>query len=87
MRLFFWKGFGDGLTRNANVVLAFPIVLVPLAQGQPLVASSIFAALSLLDSIALNGVKNPNFGMNTLADYYSVIKRVEEVLLLKEKED
>ena len=52
LKLYFWKGFSDGIYRNANVILAFPIVLVPLAQGRPLIASAIFSALSLVDSLA-----------------------------------
>ena len=86
LRLFFWKGFSDGIFRNANLILSFPIILVPLAHGQPLVASTIFTAISLLDNIALTSVKNLNLGVNSMADYYSVIKRAEQVLLLEEKE-
>ena len=85
LRLYFWKGFSDGISRNANILLGFPIVLVPLAHGEPLVSTSIFTAFSLLDTIAVNSVKNLNFGMNAMADYYSVIKRAESVLLLEEK--
>ena len=85
LRLYFWKDFSDGISRNANILLGFPIVLVPLARGEPLVAASIFTAFSLLDTIAVNSVKNLNFGMNAMADYYSVIKRTESVLLLEEK--
>ena len=87
LRLFFWKGFSDGIFRNANLILSFPIILVPLAHGQPLVASTIFTAISLLDNIALTSVKNLNMGVNSMADYYSVIKRAEQVLLLEEKEN
>ena len=86
LRVFFWKGFSDGIFRNANLVLSFPVILVPLAHGQPLVASTIFTALSLLENIALNSVKTLNFAMNAMADYYSVIKRAEQVLLLEDKE-
>ena len=52
LRLYFWNGFTDGIYRNANVLLAFPIVLIPLAEGRPLVASSIFTAFTLADVLA-----------------------------------
>ena len=52
LRLYFWKGFSDGVSKNAGVLLAFPIILVPLAEGRALVASAILTALSLVDSIA-----------------------------------
>ena len=86
LKLFFWKGFSDGISWNAILILSFPVILVPLAHGQPLVASTIFTALSLLENIALNSVKTLNFAMNAMADYYSVIKRAEQVLLLEDKE-
>lgn len=43
--------------------------------------------LTLVDSIAQNGVKGFNFGMNASSDFYSVVKRIEQVLLQKEKEN
>ena len=55
--------------------------MVPLARGQLLVASTVFTALSMADLIG-NTISNISSGINALADYYSVIKRVEEVLLL-----
>ena len=66
--------------------MGVPIVLVPLARGEPLVVASIFTAFSLVDTISVESVKNLNFGMNVAADYYSVIKRAEQVLLLEEKQ-
>ena len=84
--LYFWKGLSDGISRNANILMGVPIVLVPLARGEPLVVASIFTAFSLVDTISVESVKNLNFGMNVAADYYSVIKRAEQVLLLEEKQ-
>lgn len=72
------------MSRNSNTLLAFPVILVPLFQSEALVASTIFTAFSLLDNIALNGVKNFSFGMNTAADFYSAVKRVQQVLLIEE---
>ena len=51
-----------------------------------LVASAVFTALSLIDNLTKN-IINLTYGMNSVADCYSVIKRTEEVLLLEEKED
>ena len=47
-------------------------------------ASTVLTALGIADSIgtSLNSLNN---GLSSVADYYSIIKRVEEVLLLKEK--
>ena len=87
LKLQFWKGFSDGIYRNANVIMAFPIVLVPLAQGRPLVASTIFTALSVAYSLAYDNMMRLNYGMGATSGYYSVIKRIESVLLLKEKEE
>ena len=75
------KGLSDGVTRNSNNLLALPIIMVPLARGQLLVASTIFTALSMADLIGTT-ISDISSGINALADYYSVIKRVEEVLLL-----
>ena len=82
LRLYFFKGLSLGIFRNGNILLTFPILLTPLAQGMPLVASTVFAALSLIDSLALGNLYEMNYGMNSLADYCSVVKRIEEVLLL-----
>ena len=56
LRLYFWRGFSMGLTRNSSSLFAFPIILVPLAQGQPLVASTIFTALTLADTLATDNI-------------------------------
>ena len=54
VKLYCLKGLSLGFFRNFNVLLTFPIVLIPLAQGQPLVYSTVFAALTLIDSITAN---------------------------------
>lgn len=51
LKFYFWTGLSEGITRNASTLLGLPMVLLPLAQGKPLVASVIFTALSLADSI------------------------------------
>ena len=68
------------------MIYSLPIILVPLAQGKPLVASSIFSALSIIDKLTDN-IVNLTYGLSSAADYYAVIKRTEEVLLLEEKEE
>ena len=60
-------------------------MLVPLAQGKPLVASVVFTAISLTDSISYNSVRKFNYALSAAADYCSVITRLQEVLLLDEK--
>ena len=47
----------------------------------------VFTALSLADTINFNSVNNFNYGIRAAADYYSVIRRVQEVLLHSEKKD
>ena len=73
LKLYLWNGFIDGMYRNTNMLLAFPIVLVPLAEGRTLVASTVFTALSLVDSLTLN-IGYFNFGMNAALGYHSVSK-------------
>ena len=68
---------------NTNTLFTFPIILVPLATGQPLLGSTIFSALTLVDSLSIICVSNLNSGANAAADYYSVIKRIQQVLLLE----
>ena len=86
LTLYWWKGVSEGITKNTNLLLALPILLLPLARGKPLIASTIFPALGLADSLTEIVVKNLNYGINAAAIYYSVILRVEEVLLIPEKE-
>ena len=78
-------GLSDGLSRNSSVLIGMPIVLVPLLTGQPLIASSIFIALSLADTLARSILCMSN-GLKGATDCYSVIKRTEDVLLLEEKD-
>ena len=82
LKLYFWTGFSQGLTRNSSTLFALPIILVPLAQGQPLLGSTIFTALTLTDALSIISVSLLNSGVNAASDYYSVIKRIEQVLLL-----
>ena len=85
LNLYCLKGFSEGFFRNSNIFLTFPIVLIPLAQGKTLEASSVFTALTLIDSITFNIVQRVNLGANVAAEYFSVIKRAQDILLLKEK--
>ena len=66
-------GLSDGLSRNSSVLIGMPIILVPLLTGQPLIASSIFIAMSLTDNIARE-ILCMSKGMSAATDYYSVIK-------------
>ena len=49
-------------------------------------AANIFTALSLIDSLAINSIKSMSLGVTAAGDYYSAIKRIQEVLLLEELE-
>ena len=82
LTLYFWRGLSEGITRNTNALLGLPIVLLPLAYNKQFVASVVFSALSLTDSISYNNVRTFNHGVSAAADYYSVIQRIQEVLLL-----
>ena len=53
--LYYWKGLSEGLTRNTSTILSLPILMVPLFQSKPLVASVIFTALSLTDTFRSTG--------------------------------
>ena len=85
LKFYWWTGVSEGITRNSNSLLTLPILLAPLARGEPLLASTVFTALGLADSITYSSLKNINYGINAAALYYSVIRRIEEVLLLPEK--
>ena len=85
LALFFWRGLSEGITQSSSALLGLAVVLVPLAQGKPLVASVVFTALSLTDSISYNSVRKFNYALSAAADYCSVITRLQEVLLLDEK--
>ena len=82
LKLYCLKGFSEGFFRNFNIILSFPVVLLPLAEGHPLQASTIFTALTILDILTFNVMINLSLGGNAAAEYYSVIKRVQHVLLL-----
>lgn len=47
LKLYLVKGLSDGISRNASVLFALPIILVPLAEGRRLIVSSVLTALSL----------------------------------------
>ena len=42
------KGLSMGFVRNFNVLLTFPIVLIPLTQGKSLLYFTVFAAFTLI---------------------------------------
>lgn len=75
----------EGITRNTSILLGLAIVLLPLAEGRPLVASVLFTAFGLTDAIAAN-IKNISYGINAAADYYSVITRIQNLLKIEEKQ-
>ena len=87
LKLYCLKGFSEGFFRNFNIILSFPVVLLPLAEGRPLLASSVFTALTIIDILTFNVMLILSLGGNAAAEYYSVIKRVQNVLLLEEKEE
>ena len=46
------KSFGRGFFFNAKLLLSFPIILVPLAQGKLLQAAVVFPAMAMADFVA-----------------------------------
>ena len=75
----------DSIFRNANIILCFPIILVPLLKGEELEASTIFAALSLIDMLSLNSVRFLNYGIHVASECLSLFRRAQTTLLLEEK--
>ena len=72
--------------RSANLLFALLVILIPLSQGEPLVASTIFSALCIIENLNSN-IVNFTHGLSSAADYFAVIKRIEKVVLLGEKEE
>ena len=46
------KSFGRGFFFNAKLLLSFPIILIPLAQGKLLQAAVVFPAMTMADFVA-----------------------------------
>ena len=82
LKLYCFRGMSIGILRNANIILSFPVILVPLLRGENLEASTIFAAISLIDSLSLFGIQYLNHGILVASEYISLFKRVQETLLL-----
>ena len=81
------KGASDGIFRNSVTLLWMPVILIKVAQGEELVASSLFSAMNMLASLGFTTIFFLNLGMNSAAEYSTVIKRIQEVLLLDEIKD
>ena len=86
-RLYCLKGLTEGIFHNFSILLSLAIILIPLSRGTPLESSTVFTALTVVDYLSLYIVQNLSDGGNAVAEYYSVIARVQEVLPLEEKEE
>ncbi len=75
---------GYGLVRNSQILMWIPLLLTPLAGGSPLVSSDVFSAVALLSGFCRTVIYFPFLAFNGAANYISVLKRVQEVLLLDE---
>ena len=78
VKLYFWKGLSEGITRNSSTLLSLVVVLLPLAQDKPLGASVVFSALAFADSIAYNSVRTFNHGISVAADYFSASREYKK---------
>ena len=86
-RFFSVNGFFQGFMLYSEALLALPILLVPVLAGVPLDATSALVGLSLAGFLSISGVFNTNLGLTAAANYLSVLRRVQEVLLLPEQRD
>ncbi len=82
LKQFCVKGCSDGIFRNSVVLLWMPVILIKVYMGDELVASSLFTAMNMLASLGFTTIFFLNLGMNSAAEYSTVIKRIQEVLLL-----
>ncbi len=81
---FAMKGATDGLYRNIRVLLWLPVILAKVWSGELLLASSIFTVMNMLGSLGFATIFRINLAMNSVAEYTTVMNRIQEVLLLEE---
>lgn len=82
LKSFIMKGLSDGLYRNVRVVMWMPVILAKVWEGELLLASSIFVMMNMMGTLGFNTIFRINLAMNSVAEYSTVLKRIEEVLLL-----
>ncbi len=86
--LMLWRltvtSFSGAIFQNSQYLLWVPLFCVPLAQGQPLAASKIFTACSVISSLSRLSVFLSSNTLTSASQYYAVLKRIEGVLLLKD---
>ena len=87
LKQFCVKGTSDGIFRNAQTLMWMSVILIKVFKGEPLVASQIFTAMNMLSGLGFTTIFFLNLSMNAAAEYTTVIKRVEQVLLLEEIKD
>ena len=61
------KGVSDGVFRNSVTLLWMPVILIKVAMGEKLVASSLFSAMNMLGSLGFTTIFFLNLGMNSAA--------------------
>ena len=78
------RGFANTLFSNASVLLWLLVILAKVYTGEPLEASSIFTAMSLLGMLGIITINFFSLSMNSVAEMLAVLSRLQQVLLLRE---
>ena len=78
------RGFANTLFSNASVLLWLLVILAKVYTGEPLEASSIFTAMSLLGMLGIITINFFSLSMNSVAEMLAVLSRLQQVLLLPE---
>lgn len=76
------RGIIDSAFKNAGTVLYLPVLLMKVYNGELLQAAIIFSVMNLLDNLAAISIFKFNFAVNNSTEYTTVIKRLQDVLVL-----
>ncbi len=80
------RGVVDSFFKNAGMFLYIPIFLVKVFSGEILQQAAIFTAMNMMDILATTSIFKFNFAVNSSTEYQTVINRLQEILVLQEKQ-
>ena len=72
----------EGLLFYSDPLLSIPLLLLPVLSGVAFDPTSIFVGISLMGCLSLGGLVLMQVGLFSASIFMSVVKRIEEVLLL-----
>ena len=83
-RYFFVSGFFDGLLAYCDPLLALPLLLALVLRQVPLDAPTLLFSLSLVSNLSTLGLSPVNCALDSAANLVSIIRRIQNILLLPE---